>query len=663
MESFRRLPELPDEIWIHILEYLDPSDLLPVQHVSTRLFKLGRDSSLWRAKCFEQAPSAVHALSGRTSALEDLLNSLSLNEPSSNASTEDAIDGRRKVSRRAKAIADWDCTTKEERIDWYTEHIARHAPLSTEWLHHAQGNEIRSMALFDGESRVLSAMEDGSIRIWDVRTATNGRRSLQESARSTDSILFADLSTASGPSQPRVQAAVGTAVDSSVVDSSRMKAYIAVNETLNEVDLNTMQLVSQEKFAWKITAISQQAGEDVPLMVGTSFSLNMHDPRIALKHQVDCQDEKVETVTTAEDDKIVFLPNYGKDKRFISPNRPSRRQTSYGRRPRDLTSWAPVEPGPQAILDRGPNEIIIAGRMPSILFYDKRTFPDPLYSVHSGARLSALALHPTAPRDSKTGTAQATLIACGEYQGRGSLEIYELPYRNPSSSYLFSNNEAGAEVPRSPFSAGPNRVYLPELTEANSEDSDTDSPGPATSTSAGTPYSYKNRQSSSSAKLLSVATQGARIVFSDGDGSLKWMERDGKGLARRWNINTYAYSHTGGALVGDAVARKICTFAKDNEWQDGKMQGMTRGDGDLLIWTGSELGIVTSRVKWEGHDDLVKDFEEKLTLDDSGERRSDRPTDIRDSSREEEYSRVMRRALERQADERRWMSRFGMRPR
>jgi len=661
MATSSKVPELPDEIWFQILEYLAPEDLLPLQRTSTRLLKLGKDSSLWRAKCFEEAPSAVHALSARSSGLVDLLNSLSLNDSRSNISTHHASPDRTTTSRRARAIANWDCTAKEERIDWYTEYIARHAPLSTEWLHHPEGNEIRSMALFDDDQKVLSAMEDGSIKIWDVRTATNGRRSLKEFASSDSPILLTDLSASSGPSQPSKQATTGTAVDSTVVDSSRMRAYIAVEEVLNEVDLNTMQLVSQEKFAWTITATSQQADESIPLMVGTSFSLNMYDPRLSLKHHADSLDEKVDIVTTPEDEKIVFLPNYGKDKRF-TPFRASRRRGTPrpGVCPMDLRSWAPVDPGPQAILHRGANEIIIAGRMPSILFYDKRTFPNLQYPVHSGARLSALAFHPTPPRGARTETAEATLIACGEYQGRGSLEIYELPHQSSSSQQTTINGDSNPNGLSTPLRAKPNQVYLPEEPDASSSDSDTESPLPPNSTTPSHPYSYKNRQSSSSAKLLSVTTQGSRIIFSDSDGSLKWMERDAKGLARRWNINSYKYTATGGAIVGDAVARKISTFRHDHEWHGGKMQGMTRGDGDLLVWTGSDLGIVTSRVKWEGHDDLVKEFEEKLTLDDKGR---DGIVDVRDDNREEQYSRIMRRALERQADERRWMSRFGMRPR
>lgn len=672
MESSGRLSQLPDEIWVHILDYLEPSDLLPIQRTSSRLFQLARDTSLWRAKCFEQAPSASRALSGRTSALEDLLNGLSLSDSTPNrTTTEHFADGRDgiRASRRARAIADWDCTNKEEKVDWYSEFISRHAPLSTEWLHAADGNEIRSMSLFDHDQRILSAMEDGSLRIWDVQRAPNCRRSLKESARSRSGMLFANLSTHSGPSQIDKQKNVGTAIDNSVVDSSRSKAYVAIEETLNEIDLNTMQLVSQEQFAWRITALSQQAGDDLPLMVGTSFSLNMHDPRLSLRHVVEKHDERLETASTPEEEKIVFLPNYGKDKRFQSASvlRGNRLLPSPSARSirKDLTSWARVEPGPQSILHRGDNEIIIAGRMPSILFYDKRTFPELHSVIHSGARLSALTLlTDIPPYGSKCSTAEDTLIACGEYQGRGSLEIYELPYHRPLNRSPRIHERAVVSDSQRAANSGSRKVYLEEVEveSEGSDESETESDEPSTLTSVGQAYSYKNRQSSSSAKLLSIATQGTRIVFSDSEGTLKWFERDGKGLARRWNINSYVFSHTGGVLVGDSVARKICTFAEDEKWQSGKMQGMTRGDGDLLIWTGSEIGIVTSKLKWEGHDDLVKEFEEKMNLNGNGERKSGL-RDVRDDSREEEYSRVMRRALERQADERRWMSRFGMRPR
>src|SRR4051794_11930544 len=105
---------LPDEIWIQILDYLEPTDLLPIQRVSTRLLKIARDSSLWKAKCFEKAPSATRAFAN-TDSLTDLLSSLSINSRESQLLTQEGHDGPR-MSRRAQAIAKWDCTDNDENV-------------------------------------------------------------------------------------------------------------------------------------------------------------------------------------------------------------------------------------------------------------------------------------------------------------------------------------------------------------------------------------------------------------------------------------------------------------------------------------------------------------------------------------------------------------------
>lgn len=652
------MSKLADEIWIQILDYLEPESVLSCQRVSRRMLKLAKDSTLWRSKCFERAQSAIHAFSAASpDSLSDLLNGLSLAGSVGNSSS--GYDGLHNApaSRRAKAIVKWDCTDATENIDWHSEYVARHAPLSMEWLHHPKDNEIRSMAFLQREEKVLSAMEDGSLRIWDVQVSSNGRRSLKESGRSKDSLLFDDLSSTSGPSISKLQPNVGTAIDSTVVDTFREMAYVAVGDVLNEVDLNTMQLVSQNKYAWNITATSQVAGPDLPLMIGTSFSLQMHDPRLSLQYQADHTDHRLDMVK--EDKNMVFLENYNKAEhrakwsadvtasKSNGSQRPPPRLRSKSPRPRP-EFCARVEPGPQAILHHGVNEIVVAGRMPSVLFYDKRTFPRLNYSIHSGARLSSITTLPYGPRVSTTATAEATLIAAGEYHGRGSLELYELPHRRASEGKLSGQRKdskgTGLETEATNSETNDSQPVVANVSEDPSvEVSDLNAPDPAE------PYSLRNRQSASQAKLLSVATQGTRIVFSDSEGGLKWVERDGRGLARRWNINSYQYTHTGGAIVGEAVARKILTFSSDQSKDEGG-QTISCGDGDLLVWTGSDIGIVTTKVKWTAHDELVKAFEEKMHITDGPEKKKEQ---------EEAYARTMRMALERQADERRFLARFG----
>lgn len=240
--------------------------------------------------------------------------------------------------------------------------------------------------------------------------------------------------------------------------------------------------------------------------------------------------------------------------------------------------------------------------------------------MHSGARLSGLTTIPHPPRASQMDPgAQATLVACGEYGGRGSLELYSLPHHRKNT-----RQSAGD------FGLGDTS---PEIGAADREH--------AISTSESPPYTYKNRQEASSSKLLSVATQGTTIVFSDAEGGIKWVERDGRGLARRWNINAWQINERGGSLSGEQVARKMVPL---NTMESDRGD---RGDSDLLIWTGEKVGLITTKPHWEDHDELVKSLEEEVDADEERER-----------EKAEEYSKTMRRALERQADERRWMSQF-----
>jgi hypothetical protein len=172
------------------------------------------------------------------------------------------------------------------------------------------------------------------------------------------------------------------------------------------------------------------------------------------------------------------------------------------------------QPGPLSILNQHDNSSIwVAGRFTSLLHYDIRRFPQLLGTIHSGARIASLTAlpYPFIPRSldlirnpdasaSALQTARSqsgmTILAAAEYKGKGSLELHDPSGRS----------------------------------------------------------SYQNRQTASASKLLSVAPHGGRIVFSDGDGNLRWMERDGSTLVRQYNINseTSADTTTGGIFSSSA---------------------------------------------------------------------------------------------------------------
>ena len=609
---------------------LDSRDIVTSQSLSPRFLKLARDNSLWRYKCFEDSPSAASASKRLTSlaALSAALGSLSISDPPQSSPAPEWSRKRQSASKRAQAAAEWDPSHPTERIDWYSEYIARTAALSTRWLQQqpADGHDVRGIALLGDSGKAAGPLDDGSLCIWDIAASRSGRRNFREIARSAPRTLFQDPRKPGDPSNGSSTLAFTGAVECINADFMRNKAYVAVQDILNEVDLNTLQMVSQHEYAWPITALSQDSTVHDPLTVGTSWSLHLYDPRCQMRDRSRSPEDLLRTVPADPEESIAFLPNYAKIRQSRPPCHlnnamPSTALIQLGSGPRqprrsNLSDYAHIEPGPLSILHQGPHEILIAGRFPSILSYDRRYFPRLQYAIHSGARLSTITSLPVPPRAAGAkSSATATLIAAGEYGGRGSLELYSLPHgkqdqRRDSGDYGLS----------------PSSGQLSTMDREHALDN--------AFTEHHYPFSYKNRQAASTSKLLAVATQGTRIVFSDAEGGLKWVERNGVGLVRRWNVNAFETDQIGGRLVGEQVVRKIVPL------DAGESEQGIRGDGDLLVWTGETVGIVSTKPQMR-------------TTETPSESGADTPEE-----QGAEYSRQMRRALERQADEARWMRRF-----
>jgi len=299
-----------------------------------------------------------------------------------------------------------------------------------------------------------------------------------------------------------------------------------------------------------------------------------------------------------------------------------------------LSPYAPLsQPGPLSILHlQEPgretdlsDDIYVAGRFSSILHYDRRKFPSIKGSIHSGARLCSMTSlpYPFSTLDSelrrkgqlsleqveksKNVAGGRTLIACGEYNTKGSLEIYGL-------------------LP--PFSTNGN---LPGGLQ-NSV--------------------FQNRQTSSHAKLLSVVNHGTRIAFSDGSGCLTWFERDGFTEVRRCRIGHSEVSETPSIFASmpgsDDMARKLLPTRAAGANSGSSASGRVN-DNDLLFWTGEKLGLInfTARPGF-----TAEDFEEKVeALDDE--------TTAKERE-EREYSERMRQALQTQADDARFVRNLGL---
>lgn len=477
-----------------------------------------------------------------------------------NQETQRRDEPSKAISERARAMANWDPSYPSEKVDWYGEYIARHAPLSTSWLqqpvdkmHGTQDKrEIRGLGLLrDGiDGTVVAPLDDGSVCLWNIGRDDEALRTKRGGiiGRSKPGLLSVNGLRDTKDSRSKAKMTSTGVVECVSVDPVRNKAYFAVQSSLNEVDLSTLQITSHSRYPFSISALSSSSYPG-PLTVGTTLSLHLHDHRFSTQI-LPCN-------TTCLDP-----PEESNDfHRLLSGDPPP--------------AYAPLfHPNPLSILHLPFHAIHVAGRFPSILTYDRRYFPTLQNTIHSGARLCSLASLPT--------PGAPTLVAAGEYNGKGSLELYS--------------------------SSSPAADYEPT----------------------------RNRTSASRSKLLSVTPHGTRLLFSDGDGALKWVERDGSTLVRRWNINPSTPSsntHPSAGIFATSpdpsdVARKILPI-DSNGWLNRE---------EIAIWTGERVGIVGFRAK------ARFEWAEKG----QGE-----------EGEEEVWARRMKRALEREAGEVRWVRGLG----
>ena len=508
-------------------------------------------------------------------------------------------------------------------MDWYGEYVARHGPLSMSWLQQPvltdlpqEKQEIKGIGFYNGHdgNKVVAPLDDGGVCIWDINH--DGTKNTKRGAvlgRSRPGLLPV---TTSGSKKlgARARLVDTGAVESVSVDNFRQKAYIAVARGLNEVDLRTLQVSAYQGFPYSIAALSGMT-TSMPLTVGTMQSLHLYDSRQSAPYAHDSPDHE----------RLDMIASF--------PASPRRRNSFSQLFSRDaIPEYAPLfHPGPLSILHFSPHgvsdansgEIYVAGRFPSLLLYDRRTFPKLRSTFHSGARLCSLASLPysfhslevdlmrqnqlsvRAVQEAKEQPGD-TLIACGEYKGKGSLELYGLSSERYHSSGPISQ-QAGS----------------------------------------GQTSTYKNRVSASSSKLLSVATHGTRLVVSDGDGQVRWLERDGATLVRRWNINDFgSFTHDGrtfGPTSGDVALKLLPTNGDINSGQIDR--------DEVLVWTGERIGLMgfVPEPRFGGRGGEAWD-ERVETAEEAIKRREERI-----------YGETMRRALERQADEVRWVTGLGLR--
>ncbi|KAI9817189.1 MAG: hypothetical protein M1827_001301 [Pycnora praestabilis] len=643
---------LPVELVFHIASFLEPSDIVRLQLVSRRFFSAGRDGKLWKTLCFEN--SQVEAFRKRRDMIDANLTQSSriialqraatnLNQSSSRSSsagggaTTDSRKHHVTKHEKVRAMANWDPSYTREKIDWQTEYINRHGPISLSWFQQPtdgigdgqRKRDIQGLGLFkhgagidtSSGTLVVAPLDDGSVCLWNMESKSRHvdglglRGSIH--ARSAPGLLSVggpSSTVASGLLNTKANMTGTGVVECVSVDHLRQKAYFAVQSGLNEVDLRTLQLVAHQRYPFSISALSDTK-YPFPLTVGTTSTLHLHDPRFSQTIRND-QPEWAERCTSGT-------------KSFGLCNRQSyfKRLMAADRVPEHATLF---QPSPLSILhiptlgSRWDNnaEIYVAGRFSSILVYDRRCFPRLSNTIHSGARLSSLTslpypfvslemdlMHrndlPIEAVNSAKSVLGNTIIGCGEYNGKGSLELYGLS-RAPAQLDTAS-----------------------ALTPGRAQNS-----------------TYKNRHTASKSKLLSVVNHGTRIVFADGDGMLKWVERNGTTEVRRWHINQSQRDHSRGVFApnpaleyssGDVARKLLPTNGND---------GQHVNRDDLLLWTGERIGLLN----FSHQPALAENLEQAAESTEEASKRRD----------ERIYVQTMRTALERQADEVRFVRGLGL---
>ncbi|KAH8160196.1 hypothetical protein CIB48_g8053 [Xylaria polymorpha] len=604
---------LPDEILLHIVKFLAIQDVVKLQSVSRKFLGICRDNPQWRKRCLHASTLLEHVSLFRRGSdwIDEEGVPLSRAVPTDNSPLphHSAIErigllsSRKRQREYSRIEANWDPTFPGEKTNWYNEYIQRHGPVITNWFERPQSEsptadttDVRGIALykpFEAENQLfaVSPLDDGSVCLWDVKGSRGKKGSILSKSR--PGLLWYPGGL---PSVKKPARSIDRGIIECVsVDNYRHAAFFALGN-----NLQTMAVITMTTLERMIMTISA-ADTSVPLTVGSFSGLYLHDYRIGHVPRQERQ-ETVEPSSLGVRDLS----------RFLNDGRP-------------LPPYAPLaQPGPQYIhhMDRPghpgqlSNDIFVAGRFTSILHYDRRKFPSIKGSLHSGGRLCSLTSlpYPFSSVDSdlrrrleltekqviesKNAAGGRTLIACGEYNTKGSLEIYGL------SSELEDRTEK--------------RVSYNSTT--------------------------KNRQSASSSKLLSVINHGNRIVFSDGQGYLKWMERDGFTEVRRHRIGKVEKLDTHRSLFGtmpgsDDIARKLLSTRTE-------VGTGTANDDDVLFWTGETLGLVSFS---SGTSLFPEDFiEDKSSLEDVT------------AEQERIYANRMRLALERQADEVRFVRNLGM---
>lgn len=685
--SLRTLESLPDELLMQIISFIQPRDLVPLHKTSNRLRALTRqDPHLWRNKTIASHDEQISEHKHHRPSIANLLASHS-NDAPLNRPVEKPEEGYSRHLPPNIAAAGG------RKIDWYEEWKWRFAPLRMEWLDHYHGDssggdtnggestsdeedlllgmkpadlEVRGVTAFSSSGihgdrdMLFSAFSDGSVAVFDLQSF--GRRRLDQGwdndgdddwRRSRPGLVSVATSSGRGSylvggnggrgvGGHKTTKAPSGVVECVSVDPWSGKGWVAVEGRLIEIDLHTLLKVAEHKLPFSITALSQTSNPH-PLTVCTTSFMHLYDPRIAVNNNF------MNTMTAP-------LHQTGALSILHSNNG-------------------------QAI--GGEDTIFLAGRFKAILAYERRMFPRMKVPMYTGAKLCTLSSFPSpgsgssAPGEgnvtfgNNASNSVETIVAGGEYNGHGSLEIYPAYAINnhsrsaPSSNGFPSHTGAHSQLRR--YNHGVTNpshqhdILHPDITST------------LTTAPRDMPTEIvRNRQSASRSKILSVdASQGTRIITGDADGIIRWVERDGRQEVRRFDIfgdngdeteqsspqsrrpaggsrwcdGTAGYYTLPDGTMRSEVVRKLVAFGDSGD--SGGSGGASQAG--VVVWTGERLGIldVGQKRPRKVRNGKIRGV---AIMDEEG-------IPVEETER---YEVEMRRALERQGDELNIMKGLGM---
>jgi len=500
-------------------------------------------------------------------------------------------------------------------VEHYQEYIRRHAPIAPlTWLKMPKRDGIRvevtgynSLRKSDGEIQHITTLNnDGSISVWSiVDSSSDMSPCIEIKGKSKQGLLTCMV--------PGLQQDVA-ATNIVAVDSAQNKAYFAVSSQLHEIDLSTLQCVSTHTYGSPIWTLSEMSSFG-NLLVGTNAAIHQYDTRFA-------------QLSTSMDYELINAPSSNSSTILAQSGPLSIQRSTYD-----------------------PASIWVAGRFTHILNYDIRSFSKPKSTIFSGAHINDLCyqnLGSESPCESDLIMAASpsnvgSLFAAGVYKGKGSLETYSI-----YDSYDLSTNRG---------------------------------------------YAYQNRQTASRTSLLSIVTHGGTIVASDSDGNINWYERNARHKIRSYNINnSEKHAHLRTTVLnpdikeaGADVVKKIMpwSISEDDSGGSNKLLLLT-SEGRLgILGYGKRAPVVQRRVNHTGQESsdfsvnehyVVEEEEEEVDEEDDEYHSIDDERDVPVPDRaialrmqerrikkdaEKQYQGRLRRALENQANETRFMKGLG----